>query len=304
MALLNAPCSVRCSGRSQQPIQSMTWQEMPGEDRARPTDAALKTSLLGAAGAPSSSFTGPAPTSSPHAVVVPLHRASHGAPGSSSGRSGSWLPGQGAAAAPSGVLQATRASSTGAQQQQSGSGSLLEAVFSGATRQKEQRGSIMELGISVHSEKQLSAHNLSAGVSQQPVTEGAHNLLSADGENVSPNRGTAGRGQAAGKPAMSGAAGLGRSAHPRHGAGSASGSRQVPEAASGGGLELKGPDSEAGRLAARSAAGSAADAGLQCSSQLQGISSGAGRRSQEKLSRIVSFLDQLEAQVNRKGRSA
>ena len=288
VALLNAPCSVRRSGTSQQPLRSATWEEMPGEKRALPMDAALKPGLPGAAGASDSSSIGPAPTSSPQAVVAPLHGASEGAPGSSSARSGSWQAGQVAAAAPLGVLQATRASSSGGQQQQSGGGSSVEAMFSRAKRQTGHQGLITDLKLSEHSEEQPSAHKLTDGVSQQPAAEGARIMPSADEENVSPNRGAAGRGQAAG---------LGRLAHQRHGAGSASGSQQVPEAASGGGKELKGPGSKAGQPAARSAAGSAAHAGLQRKSGLQGISSGAGRRSQEKLSGIVSFLDQLEAQV-------
>ncbi len=245
----------------------------------------------------SGSSTGPAPTSSHPAVVEPLHRASQGAPGSSNTRSGSWQAGQVAAAPPLGVPQATRASSSGGQQRQYGGESSVEAVASSAKQQKGHMGSITDLELSVQAEEQPSAHSFSAGVSQQPAAAGAHITSSADVENVSPNRWAAGRGQEAGKPATSGAAGHGRSGHQRHGAGSASGSQQVLEAASGSGQELKGPGSEAGQLAARSAAGSVADAGLNRTSDLQGISSGAGRRSQEKLSGIVSFLDQLEAQV-------
>ena len=304
MALLNAPCSMRRSGRSQQPMQSATWEGMPGEKRARPVDAALKPGLPGAAGGSSSSSPGPAPTSSPHAVVFPLYRASQDALGSSNTRSGSRQAGQIAAAAPLGALQATRASSSGGQQLQPGGGSSVLAGLSRATQQKGHKGLITDVETGVRPEEQPSAHISSANVSQKPAAQEAHMMSSADGENVSPNRWAVGRGPAAGKPAMSGAAGLGHAAHQRHGADSASGSQQVPEAASGGRQELKGPGSEAGRLAARSAAGSAADAELQGTSGLQGDSSGPGRRSQEKMSGIVSFLDQLEAQVTSRSWSA
>ena len=303
MALLNAPCSMRGSGRSQQPMQSATWEETPGETQAQPLDVALNLGPPGVAVLSGSSSTGPAPTSS-HAAAVPVLRASQGAPGSSSTRSGTWQAGQVAAAAPLGALQTTRASSSGGQQQQSGSGSSVHSVLSDATRQKGHMGTATDLEPGVHSEEQPSAHNFTAGVSQQPAAEGSRTTPSADGENVSPNRWAAGRRPAAGKPAMPGAAGLGRSAHQMHSAGSASGSLQAPEGAGGSGQALKGPGSEAGQLPARSAAGSAADAGLQRTSGLHGIRSEAGRRSLEKLSGIVSFLDQLEAQVSWKGRSA
>ena len=303
MALLNVPCSMRSSGRSQQPMQSATWEDIPGEKQAQPPDVALNLGPRGTAVLSSSSTTGPAPTSS-HAVAVPFHRDSQGAPGSGSSRSGRWQAGQVAAAAPLGALQTTRASSSGGQQRQSGSGSSVHSVLSDATPQKGHMGTVADLEPGVHSEEQPSAYNFAAGVSQQPAAEGSRTTPSADGENVSPNRWAAGRRPAAGKPAMPGAAGLGRSAHQMHSAGSASGSLQAPEGAGRSGQALKGAGSEAGQLPARSAAGSAAHAGLQRSSGLQGVSSETGRRSREKLSGIVSFLDQLEAQVSCEGRSA